>query len=69
MLFRSVYLPAFRLEANGNRIDLTVFAPLAEREAPRSPIDGCPMRRASLAEVQVLLAEDQQRTPLAAPER
>ena len=64
-----VYLPAFRLEADDSRINLTIFAPLAEREAPRSPIDGCPMRRASLAEVQVLLAEDQQRTPPAAPER
>ena len=58
-----------RFDADGNRIDLTVFAPLAEREAPRSPIDGRPMRRASLAEVQALLAEDRQRTPPAAPER
>jgi len=64
-----VCLPAFRFDADGNRIDLTVFAPLAEREAPRSPIDGRPMRRASLAEVQALLAEDRQRTPPAAPER
>ena len=64
-----ICLPAFRFDADGNRIDLTVFAPLAEREAPRSPIDGRPMRRASLAEVQALLAEDRQGTPLAAPER
>ncbi|QQS54645.1 MAG: hypothetical protein IPM89_01950 [Candidatus Competibacteraceae bacterium] len=64
-----VCLPAFRLDADGSCIDLTIFAPLAEREAPRSPVDGRPMRRASLAEVQALLAEDRQQTPPAAPER
>lgn len=64
-----VCLPAFRLDADGSRVDLTIFAPLAEREAPRSPIDGRSMRRASLAEVQALLAEDRQQTPPAAPER
>ena len=64
-----VCLPAFRLETDSSRIDLTIFAPLAEREAPRSPVDGRPMRRASLAEVQALLAEDQPGpTPPTAPE-
>ncbi len=51
-------LPTFRFDAGGSRIDLTVFAPLAEREAPRSPVSGRPMRRAGLAEVRDLLAED-----------
>lgn len=51
-------LPVFRFGAGDIRIDLTIFALLAEREAPRSPIDGHPMRRAGLAEVQALLTEN-----------
>ncbi|MGB5064559.1 MAG: hypothetical protein WBQ37_12485 [Candidatus Competibacter sp.] len=62
-------LPTFRLDIDGGCIDLIIFSPLAEREAPRSPVDGRPMRRAGLAEVQALLAEDQQQTPPAATER
>ncbi|MDG4554556.1 MAG: hypothetical protein P9E24_09960 [Candidatus Competibacter sp.] len=61
-------LPAFRLDADGRRINLTIFPSLAEREAPRSPVDGRPMRRAGLAEVQALLAEERQTPPAAAPE-
>jgi len=52
-------LPVFRFSAGAHDLDLTVFAPLAEREAPRSPVDGRPMRRAGSAEIQALLAEDQ----------
>jgi hypothetical protein len=53
-----VCLPVLRFDADEHhQIDLTIFAPLAEREAPRSPVDGRPMRRAGLAEVQALLAE------------
>lgn len=52
-------LPVFRFSAGDHDLDLTVFAPLAEREAPRSPVDGRPMRRAGLAEIQVLLAGNQ----------
>ena len=52
-----VCLPVFRLTAGEARIDLTVFAALAEREAPLSPVNGRPMRRAGLAEVQALLTE------------
>lgn len=51
-------LPVFRFGVGDTYIDLTVFTPLAEREAPRSPVDGRPMRRANLAEVQTLLAKD-----------
>ncbi|MBE2294675.1 MAG: hypothetical protein IAF00_06975 [Phycisphaerales bacterium] len=56
-------MPVFRFDADGNHIDLTVFTPLAEREAPRSPVDGRPMRRAGLTEVQALLTEDQPPIP------
>ena len=52
-----VCLPVFRFAAGETRIDLTVFRPLAEREAPLSPVNGRPMRRAGPAEVQALLAE------------
>jgi len=48
--------PVFGFGAGGVDIDLTVFSRGAEREAPRSPVDGRPMRRAGLAEVQALLA-------------
>lgn len=37
-------------------VEITIFAPLAEREAPRDPVDGRPMRRARIAEVEALLA-------------
>ena len=50
-----VCLPVFRFTAGETRVDLAVFGPLAEREAPLSPVNGRPMRRASLAEVQALL--------------
>jgi len=52
-----VCLPVFRFGVGHHGLDLTVFKPLAEREAPRSPIDGRPMRRASLTEVQTLLTK------------
>ncbi|MFZ1830119.1 MAG: hypothetical protein WAW42_15455 [Candidatus Competibacteraceae bacterium] len=54
-----VCLPVFRFSAGDHDFDLTVFTSLAEREAPRSPIDGRPMRRAGPMEIQVLLAEHQ----------
>ena len=50
------HFPVFGFGAGGINIDLTVFGLDAEREAPRSPVDGRPMRRAGLAEVQALLA-------------
>jgi hypothetical protein len=57
-------LPVFRFAAGEHGLDLTVFTALAEREAPRSPVDGRPMRRASPAEVQALLAEHPESPPL-----
>jgi hypothetical protein len=50
-----VPVPVFGFGAGGVNVDLTVFDLPAEREAPRSPIDGRPMHRAGLAEVQALL--------------
>lgn len=52
-----VSFPVFRFSAGDHDFDLTVFAPLAEREAPRSPVDGRPMRRAGPADLEALLAE------------
>ncbi len=47
--------PVFGFAADDTEIELTVFAPLAEREAPLSSVDGRPMQRASLSQVQTLL--------------
>lgn len=47
--------PVFGFGAGEVNIDLTVFGCAAEREPPRSPVDGRPMRRAGLPEVQTLL--------------
>jgi hypothetical protein len=46
------------LELQGTEIEMTVFQPLHLRQSPPSPIDGRPQRRASLAEVQILLQEE-----------
>jgi hypothetical protein len=52
----SISRPVFRFEAGDTSIDLTVFELLDEREAPRSPIDGQPLRRAGRSELTSLLA-------------
>jgi len=57
-----VTLPVFRFEAGDALIELTVFAPLDEREAPPSPVDGRPLRRAGPTEVQLLLSSDSAQT-------
>ena len=48
--------PEYRFLAGGVPVALTVFDHGALRQAPLSPVDGRPMRRASLAEVERLLA-------------
>lgn len=48
--------PEYRFLAGGIPVALTVFKRGAMRQAPLSPVDGRPMRRASLAEVERLLA-------------
>jgi len=52
------YFPALSFTAGETNMELMVFAGKARYEAPRSPIDGRPMRRASLAEVRILLNEE-----------
>jgi len=52
---RTVPLVVFDFE--GAVIELTIFEPVHLRQAPPSPIDGKPQRRASLAEVEILLME------------
>lgn len=50
--------PVYRFVAGETPIDLTVFEVDGIREAPLSPVDGRPMRRASLPELDRLLAGD-----------
>ena len=50
---RTVQLVVFELD--GVEIELTVFDPVHLRQAPPSPIDGRPQRRATLSEVEYLL--------------
>ncbi len=49
-------LPEYRFLAGDVPVALTAFSGPAGRHAPLSPVDGRPMRRASLAEVEALLA-------------
>lgn len=48
--------PCFRFMIEDVEIEATVFPLVGMRQAPCSPIDGRPMRRASLSEVESLLA-------------
>jgi hypothetical protein len=52
---RTVPLVVFELK--GFAVELTIFAPVHLRQAPPSPIDGKPQRRATLTETECLLAE------------
>ena len=49
--------PSFGFAAGGHPVDLVVFPREGSREAPRSPVDGRPMHRARLQEVEALLEE------------
>ncbi len=49
--------PGVRFRVDDQPIEATVFPPNGIRQAPVSPVDGRPMRRASALEVQALLAE------------
>lgn len=49
--------PVYRFVAGDTPIELTVFDVDGVREAPLSPVDGRPMRRAPLQEVDKLLAQ------------
>lgn len=50
--------PIYRFLAGDITIDLTVFPIDGQRQAPKSPVDGKPMRRANLAAVETLLANE-----------
>ena len=56
-------LPLIVAEMSGAVVELAVFEPIHLRQAPPSPIDGKPQRRATLSEVENLLSEP----PLAWP--
>ena len=47
--------PCFSLEMSDQEIDVVVFPLDGIRQAPASPVDGKPMRRADLAELRALL--------------
>jgi hypothetical protein len=47
--------PAVRFAAGGHEVDATIFPKDGIRQAPPGPVDGKPMRRATLAEVAGLL--------------
>ena len=52
------YLPVLRFFAGEVPFELAVFPPKGIRQAPLSPVDGKPMKRADLAEVEELLQAD-----------
>lgn len=52
---RQAGLPLFRFFAGEQQVDLTVFDRRYASRPPLSPVDGRPMRRASLDEVEALL--------------
>jgi len=52
---RVVGYPAFRFVAGNQPVDVVVFPVDGIRQSPSSPVDGKPMRRADLAELQSLL--------------
>lgn len=53
------FFPVLGFEADETSIDLTVFPHHCIHEAPRSPIDGRPMRRAKLNELKILLNQEE----------
>jgi hypothetical protein len=54
---RNVSYPALRFQARGWAIDATVFPVDGIRQAPYSPVDGRPMRRADAREVGLLIGD------------
>ena len=53
---RVVQQPSLHLEVDGQPVEIVVFPVDGIRQAPVSPVDGRPMRRADTAEVAALLA-------------
>jgi hypothetical protein len=54
---RVVLQPTIELEIDAQPVEVVVFSVDGIRQAPVSPVDGRPMRRADLAEVEALLAD------------
>ena len=51
------FIPGFRFNMEGQRVDALVFPDKGLRQAPMSPVDGRPMPRANQARVRNLLKE------------
>ena len=51
---RSAIVPVYGFLAEDTAIEVSVLTPAAAREAPLSPVDGRPMKRATLKEVEAL---------------
>jgi hypothetical protein len=60
---RQETMPAFRFIAGDTPVEISVLPPQAAREAPLSPVDARPMKRANLKEVEQMLAEATQQLP------
>lgn len=54
---RQETFPAYRFTADDVAVELCVFGRREAREAPLSPVDGKPMKRANLREVENLMSE------------
>jgi hypothetical protein len=54
---RQITVPGFRFELREETVEALVFPEDGIRQAPVSPVDGKPMRRADAAEVQSLVAD------------
>ena len=52
---RTITFPAFRFVAGRQTVDAVVFPLDGVRQSPLSPVDGKPMRRATIGEVEALL--------------
>ena len=54
---RQQSVPSYRFTADGVNFELYVFRPQDARETPLSPVDGRPMQRANVKEVEALLQQ------------
>lgn len=61
---RLVAYPVVQFVAGNREIDSVVFPLDGIRQSPASPVDGRPMRRADADEVESMLSDDAQLTPL-----
>jgi len=64
---RELRVPAYRFVADGVPIEVCVLSPTAARETPLSPVDGRPMQRANLRDLESLLKNPDSHVPLPPP--